>query len=89
VDRAHVGGPIRGRLFFAVYVVLVKIVRTGLGLRDEKGLYSFGADGDYVVLVLQDAFYCQESLAGEKQAVFVKEIGADDGVRHSGFIFQT
>lgn len=74
---------------FAVYVVLVKIVRTGVGFRDEKGLHSFCADGDYVVLILQDAFHCQESLAGKKQAVFVKEIGADNGVRYSGFIFQT
>src|SRR5215469_6210949 len=49
---------------------------------------AFGADRDYDVLVLQDAFDGEKTLAGQEQAVLVEEIGADDGVGDSGFIFE-
>jgi len=35
----------------------MKVVRASLGFGDEEGLHAFGADGDYVVLILQDSFY--------------------------------
>ena len=53
----------------------MEVVRTGFGFGDEEGLDAFSADGDYVVLILQDAFYGEEALASEQQAVFVEEIG--------------
>src|SRR6266576_3228035 len=67
----------------------VEIVRNGFGFCDEEWLHTFGADGDHVVLILQDAFDGEEALAGQQQAIFVKQIGADYCVRYSGLVFQT
>ena len=67
----------------------MEIVRNGFGFCDEEWLHTFGADGDHVVLILQDAFDGEEALAGQQQAIFVKQIGAHDGVGDSGLVFQT
>ena len=66
----------------------MEVVRTGFCFGDEERLHAFGADRDHVVLILQDAFDGKESLAGEEQAVLVKQIRADDRVGYSGFIFK-
>jgi len=67
----------------------MEIVGNGFGFGDEERLHAFGADRDHIVLILQDAFDGEEALAGQQQAVFVKQIGADYCVRYSRFIFQT
>jgi hypothetical protein len=67
----------------------VKVVGDSFGFCDKQWLHALGADGDDVVLILQDAFDGEESLAGQQQSVLVKEIGTDDGVGDSGFVFQT
>ena len=67
---------------------LVEIVRDGFGFRDEQRQHAFGFDGDDVVLILQDAFDGEKFLAGQQQAILMKQVGCDDGVGHAGFIFQ-
>src|ERR1700756_4263423 len=86
---AFAGQPRRLSLRVSSPRVLVEIVGSSFCFRDEERLHAFGADGDHVVLILQDAFDGEEALAGQEQAVFVKQIGANDGVRYSRFIFQT
>ena len=43
----------------------MEVVGNSFGFRNEQRLHAFSADRDYVVLILQDAFYREKSLAGE------------------------
>jgi len=76
------------RLSLRVSSVLVEVVGSSFCFCDEERLHAFGADGDHVVLILQDTFDSEEALAGQQKAIFVKQIGANDRVRDPGLVFQ-
>ena len=68
---------------------LVEVMRNGFRFGDEQRQHALGFDRDDVVLILKDAFDGEEFLAGQQQAILMKQIGRDDRVGDSGFIFQT
>src|SRR5580698_6417120 len=66
----------------------MKVVGDGFGFGDEERLHTFGFDGDNVVLILQDAFDGEETFTGQQYTVLMKQVGRDDGVSHTSFIFK-
>jgi len=66
----------------------MKIVRGGFGFRNKQGQHALGANGDDVVLILKNSFDGQKALAGQQQAILMKQVRRDDGIGHPGFIFQ-
>jgi len=66
----------------------VKIVRTGFGLGDEEGKDAFGFDGDDIILILQNAFDHEKAFGDQQKAIFVEQVGMDDRIGDSGFIFE-
>ena len=57
--------------------------------RDEERSYALGFDRDDIVLIFEDAFDHEELRGRKKEAVLLKQIGMNDGVRHSGFVLNT
>lgn len=51
--------------------------------------HTLGSHRNHIVLILQDAFNRQKAFAGQQQTIAVKKSGRDDGIGHTGFIFQT
>ena len=67
----------------------MKIVGDNGGFTDGKDLDSIGFHWNHVVYILKAAFDQQESASHDREAILVKDVGRDDRVRDSGFIFET
>ena len=68
--------------------VLVKIVRGSLRLRQEQRANAFGLHRNHVVLILQPPLDQQKLLIDDYDVILPKNLGRDDGVGDTGFIFQ-
>src|ERR1051326_1326046 len=67
---------------------LVKVVRTGFRGSEMKRRDALGANGDDVVLMLEDAFDQHEAHRHQFDTIFFEQVGCDDGVGDPGLVFQ-
>src|SRR5579885_913777 len=67
----------------------MEIVRSGSGIGKVEGPKPNRFDRRHIVNVLQFSFYQQKGRSHQFEAVALKQIRSNDGVRNSSFIFKT
>lgn len=68
-------------------VCLVEVVGAHVGRGDVDGADAMGFHVDDAVLNLQSAFDVEEARTRDEDSFALEEVGGDDDIRDSGFIF--